>query len=44
MAKGTQENKSKKRQLPPAVGWTLFGVAVALALAMAITMCVIGLR
>ena len=44
MAKQSQANKSKKKQLPPAVGWSLFGVAVALALAMAITMCVIGVR
>lgn len=40
-----QASKAKKaNRLPPALGWSVFGVAVALALAMAITMCVIALR
>ena len=45
---GIMANKSGTRKqakrVKPAIGWTIFGIAVAFALALAITMCVIGLR
>ena len=43
-SQGKKKEGKRLKQLNPAVGWTLFGIAVAVALAMAITMCVIGMR
>ena len=42
MAKQTEKQQAKR--VNPAVSWVLFGVAVALAIGMAVAMCVIALR
>lgn len=40
----TASKKSITKRVKPAVGWVVFSLAVAAALAMVITMCVIALR